>query len=134
MMAGQWVDVTGEVLEADVKQRKFQLWIDGQTHVLVMFSDPQEVDVTTALRDHKSVRVRVKGQAEVSPQGKLLRVTEIEELVLGPAGEVPYDPSAPPIEEVLADLARGVPEAEWDKLPSDLTDNLDHYLYGTPKR
>lgn len=91
-MAGQWVEVTGEVLEADVKQRKFQLWIDGQTHVLVMFSDPQEVDVTTALRDHKSVRVRVKGQAEMSPQGKLLRVTEIEELVLGPAGEVPYDP------------------------------------------
>lgn len=133
-MAGQWVEVTGEVLEADVKQRKFQLWIDGQTHVLVMFSDPQEVDVTTALRDHKSVRVRVKGQAEMSPQGKLLRVTEIEELVLGPAGEAPYDHSAPPIEEVLAGLARGVPKAEWDKLPSDLTDNLDHYLYGTPKR
>ena len=134
MMAGQRVEVTGEVLEADVKQRKFQLWIDGQTHVLVMFSDPQEVDVTTALRDHKSVRVRVKGQAEMSPQGKLLRVTEIEELVLGPAGEASYDPSAPPIEEVLAGLAREVPKAEWDKLPSDLTDNLDHYLYGTPKR
>ncbi|MGO8788151.1 MAG: hypothetical protein ACLQVL_12325 [Terriglobia bacterium] len=131
-MAGQRVDVTGEVLEADVKQGEFQLWIDGQTHVLVMFSDPQEVDVTTALRDHKSVRVRVKGQAEMSPQGKLLRVTEIEELALAPASEAPYDPSAPAIEEVLADLARGVPEAEWDKLPSDLTDNLDHYLYGTP--
>ena len=97
-MAGQWVDVTGEVLEADVKQRKFQLWINWQTHVLVMFSDPQEVDVTTALRDHKSVRVRVKGQAEMSPQGKLLRVTEIEELVLGPVGEAPYDHSVPPIE------------------------------------
>ena len=37
-MAGQRVEVTGEVLEADVKQRKFQLWIDGQTHVLVMSS------------------------------------------------------------------------------------------------
>jgi hypothetical protein len=133
-MAGQRVDVTGEVLEADVKQRKFQLWIDGQTHVLVRFSEPQEVDVTTALRDHRSVRLRVKGQAEMSPQGKLLRVTEIEELVLGPAGEALYDPSAPAIEEVLADLARGVPKAEWDKLPRDLTDNLDHYLYGTPKR
>ncbi len=133
-MAGQRVDVTGEVLEADVKQRRFQLWIDGQTPVLVMFSDPQEVDVTTALRDHKSVRVRVKGQAEMSPQGKLLRVTEIEELVLGHAGQPLYDPSAPAIEDVLADLARGVPQAEWDKLPKDLTDNLDHYLYGTPKR
>jgi hypothetical protein len=96
MMAGQRAELTGEALEADVKQRKFQLLIDGQTHVLVMFSDPQEVDVTTALRDHKSVRVRVKGQAEMSPQGKLLRVTEIEELVLSPAGEVPNDSSRHP--------------------------------------
>ncbi len=38
------------------------------------------------------------------------------------------------IEEVLAELASEVPQQEWDSLPSDLTDNLDHYLYGTPKR
>lgn len=25
-----------------------------------------------------------------------------------------------------------VPESEWDKLPPDLTDQLDHYVYGTP--
>ena len=54
-------------------------------------------------------------------------IAEIEEFVLGPAGEAPYDHLAPPIEEVLADLASGVSEAEWDKLPKDLTDNLDNY-------
>jgi hypothetical protein len=42
--------------------------------------------------------------------------------------------AARPIEDVLAELARGVPAEDWKKLPSDLTDNLDHYLYGTPKR
>jgi len=73
-------------------------------------------------------------ESRVMAGGKLLRVTEIEELVLAPAGEALYDPSAPAIEEVLAVLARGVPQAEWDRLPSDLTDNLDHHLYGTPKR
>jgi hypothetical protein len=26
-----------------------------------------------------------------------------------------------------------IPEAEWEKLPSDLSANLDHYIYGTPK-
>ena len=129
-----YVDVTGEVLETDVKQRKFQLWLDGKTHVSATFSDSQEGDVTTALRDHKSIRVRVKGHAEMSPQGKLLRITEVDQLVFGPVGEAPYDQTALPIEEVLAGLAREVPRAEWDKLPTDLTDNLDHYLYGSSKR
>ena len=26
-----------------------------------------------------------------------------------------------------------VPQEEWDRLPADLTDHLDHYIYGTPK-
>ena len=39
-----------------------------------------------------------------------------------------------PIEEIIRDLAAEVPQAEWDRLPRDLTDNLDHYLYGTRKR
>jgi len=135
-MPGKWkkVDVTGEVLEADVKQRRFQLWTDSKTHVSVDFSDSQETDVTTALRDHKSVRVRVRGRAKMSAQGKLVRVSEIEHLAVERANEPPYDLTAPPIEDVLAALAREVPKKEWDKLPSDLTDHLDHYLYGTPKR
>ena len=37
------------------------------------------------------------------------------------------------IEEELAEISEEVPEEVWDELPSDLTDHLDHYLYGTPK-
>jgi hypothetical protein len=29
---------------------------------------------------------------------------------------------------------RDVPEEDLAKLPSDFSTNLDHYLYGTPKR
>jgi hypothetical protein len=39
-----------------------------------------------------------------------------------------------PIEEILKELAAEIPQEEWERLPADLTDNLDHYLYGTPKR
>lgn len=42
--------------------------------------------------------------------------------------------AARPIEDIAAELAAEVPAQEWDRLPADLTDNLDHYLYGTPKR
>jgi len=39
-----------------------------------------------------------------------------------------------PIAEVLAAIAAAIPAAELAKLPSDFTDQLDHYIYGTPKR
>jgi Arc/MetJ-type ribon-helix-helix transcriptional regulator len=42
--------------------------------------------------------------------------------------------AAPPIEDVLAQIASQVPEQEWRKLPADLNENLDHYLYGAPKK
>jgi hypothetical protein len=31
-------------------------------------------------------------------------------------------------------IADSVPPEEWAKLPPDLSSNLDHYLYGAPKR
>ena len=39
-----------------------------------------------------------------------------------------------PIAEVLAEIAAVIPTAELTQLPSDFTDQLDHYIYGTPKR
>jgi len=32
------------------------------------------------------------------------------------------------------ELARQVPPEEWARIPKDLLDNLDHYLYGAPKK
>ncbi len=128
------VEVSGEVLEADVRQRRFQLWFDERTSTTVSFSPQQEEQVTDALKGHKTRRLRVKGKGETSAQGKVTRVTSVEELQLLPVGEPTYDSSATPIEDVLAALAADVPHEEWDRLPDDLTDNLDHYLYGLPKR
>ncbi|MCC6444644.1 MAG: hypothetical protein IT210_14450 [Armatimonadetes bacterium] len=41
---------------------------------------------------------------------------------------------ARPIADVLAEIAAEIPADELAKLPSDFTDQLDHYLYDTPKR
>jgi len=45
-----------------------------------------------------------------------------------------FDPTARPIEEIIAEIASRVPAEEWDNLPDDPTGNLGHYIYGTPKR
>ncbi len=38
------------------------------------------------------------------------------------------------IEEKIQQIAAQIPEDEWNKLPTDLSDNLDHYIYGIPKK
>ena len=43
-------------------------------------------------------------------------------------------PDTRPMAEVLADIAATIPPSELAKLPPDFTDQLDHYVYGTPKR
>jgi helix-turn-helix protein len=35
--------------------------------------------------------------------------------------------------EKIAAITAAIPMQEWDKLPSDLAQNHDHYLYGAPK-
>jgi putative addiction module CopG family antidote len=30
-------------------------------------------------------------------------------------------------------IAKEIPNTEWEKLPADLSTNVDHYLYGGPK-
>ena len=51
------------------------------------------------------------------------------------SGNAPSATSAQkPLWEVIADIARSVPDEEWAKIPSDASYQLDHYLYGTPKK
>ena len=129
-------EVIGEVLEADVRQRRFQVWSDSdpKTPVSVVFDESQEGMVTQALKDHRSVRIRVRGRAEISPQGKPMRFTEVSSLELLPAGEAQYDASAPNIADEFARLAAEVPAEAWEQLPADFNEQLDHYLYDTPKK
>jgi len=42
--------------------------------------------------------------------------------------------SVPAIVQRIRGIAGRVPTEAWDSLPQDLIENLDHYVYGTPKR
>jgi Arc/MetJ-type ribon-helix-helix transcriptional regulator len=35
---------------------------------------------------------------------------------------------------IFAAIAKDVPDSEWEKFPADFSQNIDHYLYGAPKR
>ena len=36
--------------------------------------------------------------------------------------------------DIVFEATRQVPERDWARLPTDLSKNVDHYLYGTKKR
>jgi len=128
--------VEGRVLEADVRQMRFQLWKDDGAAVSIAFSKQQEADVTTALKEHESVRVRASGRGEFSFEGRPLRLIVLEDLrILHPVEPDQPDLFAlagPPVEDELDRLASEVPLSVWSKLPIDLSERHDHYIYGTP--
>jgi hypothetical protein len=71
------------------------------------------------------------GRVELDDPAALPEGAEVELTVVRPA-RVEY--ADRPIEEIIDEIMADVPVSEWDKLPPDLTDQIDHYVYGTPKQ
>ncbi len=44
------------------------------------------------------------------------------------------EPQQKPYWEVIQDIMKDVPDEELEKLPKDGAAEIDHYIYGTPKR
>ena len=50
------------------------------------------------------------------------------------ANGAPSEPRPKTVEEVIEGVVSQIPEEKKRKVPADLLDQLDHYVYGTPKR
>jgi hypothetical protein len=82
------------------------------------------------------------GRVELDERIRLPEGAEVQLIIVGDetrcfesaAAAAKRSEPSKPIEEVIADIVADVPEAEWEKLPSDLSEQLDHYVYGLPKR
>jgi len=130
------VDLVGEVRAAELKAREggsFTILVENGDSLPGVFTDEQEMSITEALHEHKQVRLRIVGLGEFEVSGQLRRILRVDRLEERPAGETPFDPDAPPIWERIAEIGKSIPEEEWDKVPTDLAANLDHYLYGEPR-
>jgi hypothetical protein len=69
---------------------------------------------------HKKARAKLK----FTPGSRRTRVGSARK---------PTDPFAALIDD-LCKIGASVPDKEWAKLPPDFNENLDHYLYGSPKK
>ena len=50
-----------------------------------------------------------------------------------PTADLQQSPSLPPFLQFVEEISAQIPKQEWEKLPKDLSKNLDHYLYGSLK-
>ena len=122
------IEIIGCVFEADVFKKHFQVCLDNGTKVLAEFAAEQESDITSALKDHESVRLRLEGRGKFSQQGKLEKVISVTKILAIKGDEAVFDPTAEPIEDALARIAKQIPESDWDNLPPDLSIRHDDYL------
>lgn len=44
-----------------------------------------------------------------------------------------YDTTVPHVWEIAAQIGAEISQEKWAEVPSDLSKNVDHYLYGSPK-
>jgi hypothetical protein len=47
--------------------------------------------------------------------------------------EKPSDKESSSLLEMVSAITKEVPEREWERIPADLSKNVDHYLYGSKR-
>jgi Arc/MetJ-type ribon-helix-helix transcriptional regulator len=62
------------------------------------------------------------------------RLRQEQAQVKQPAGQPDDAQAHKPIWEEILELTADIPDEEFDRLPTDLAEQHDHYIYGTPKR
>jgi Arc/MetJ-type ribon-helix-helix transcriptional regulator len=79
---------------------------------------------------------RFKSVDDAMTRAATLLLQEIDQEQATPAAASDADTAQPrkPIWEVFQEISASVPDEVWDALPTDLSEQHDHYIYGTPKR
>ena len=90
---------------------------DVESRILAVVQSGRFASVDAAMTEAVSLLLQQLKQAEANP----------------PATSGATQEHKPIWEEILESTA-DIPDEEWEKLPTDLAEQHDHCLYGTPKR
>ena len=127
------IEIKGRVFWVDIQQRKFKVATHENTDIKVTFTDEQESDVTTALKEHKSIQLSIKGRGRFDARGVLQSVADVESLGMIADDETVRDGSRTAIDEEISRIFGDVTEEEWESVPTDLSHRHDYYITGGGK-
>jgi len=124
------VEVTGEVQMASVKGQ-FAVLIGSGQQVTGKFSQEQEAQVLEALRQHRTLGLRVRGVGEFGTQDRALRrFARVDSVEPWQPGVPAYVEDAPDLWAELDAIAARVPTEAWNAVPTDLSLRVDELVYG----
>lgn len=89
--------------------------------------------LTLELTAHKEAALKAKAQAQGVSAEQYVQLM-VDRDLKEPPHEAPINESQRPIWEVIAENMKGVPPEDFATLPKDGLSQIDHYVYGVPKR
>ena len=149
------VDLEGVVRAVEIDDSgggTFKLLLDGGDTLPSPFTRAEDMIITQALREHRTMKLAVGGPCEFDAAGKPLRLLRLERCELSSElsrelkasvaaaekgalkDESPPSSSGQSILKMFEKIHKSAPEGTWDDVPTDGSINYKHYLYGYPKR
>ena len=126
------VDLIGEVRGTDLDGLNFSIRLADGRKVRGPFTEDQERTVLDAIGAHESRHLHVRGIGEfLQTDGSLKRLVSVESITLVDTNGHAADFEEPDsLLKMVADISAAVPDEAWKAVPTDLSRNLDRYLYG----
>lgn len=118
-------NIAGRITSDDLRQGRRRVWLDDERPIPVAFAPEHAAIAADALKERDSMQVHVRGEGRFAPDGALREVVRVDELDVAP-----HVDSAPDIMEKMDRIFAKVPEEAWEKVPNDLSERHDHYIYG----
>jgi hypothetical protein len=128
------VDLIGTVTMARIKRPKMVITLDDGHDIEAPFSSDQERLVTTALLEHDTAKIRLRGTAAFNSDGTIDRITRVDMVDRVLSDRRSSNGQQKSIWNAFDNLLRSVPAEQFASLPNDLAEQHDHYVYGTGKR
>ena len=149
------VDLEGVVRAVEIDDSgggTFKLLLDSGDTLTAAFTRAEDMIITRALREHRTLRLAVGGPCEFDADGKPRCILRLERCELssefsrslkasvagaekGTAKEEDIPSSTgQSILKMFEKIHKSAPEGAWDDVPKDGSINYKHYLYGYPKR
>jgi hypothetical protein len=119
---------------ARVSLPKMTLTLEDGRDVDAVFRPEDEDAVTTALKHHGTIKLRIQGRGIFLANGTLQKVAEITEITLLQTHDNAPSMSDVPIWKAFEQIMSRVSPDKIESLPSDGASQHDYYVHGAPKR
>lgn len=128
------VTVKAIVTMANIRNNKMTLTLEDGRHISASFKDDQEKFILEALMDHRNIRLEIIGDGVFSQDGELEAISNIQSIKSIQSFAEDTSSTHQSIWDAFQKVLSSVPKDILDTLPSDSASEIDHYLYGTPKK